>query len=164
MTKEVEYRAGAALVDEGISFDVDGIFSKKKRLIIRPLRPGSIVRISMRVSKLEDIQEASISEFLAKGRNLKLIAEIITIAVINQEFFKRWKFPFIRWLLLNRTKDLRYLYEYFQLVMVQSAPEFFFLLMSSTPTMNYLKKNEKEKEQKKQKSKEAEKHSGGQSG
>ncbi len=128
------------------------------------MRPGSIVRISMRVSKLEDIQEASIAEFLAKGRNLKLIAEIITIAVINQEFFKRWKFPFIRWLLLNRTKDLRYLYEYFQLVMVQSAPEFFFLLMNSTPTMNYLKKSEKEKEQKKQKNKEGGKHSGEQSG
>lgn len=140
-----EYQAGAALVDEGIDFDVPGVFQKKITLTIKPQKPGSIVRISMLITKLEQIEEGSIQEFLLKGKNLKIIAAIIATAIINTEFFKMWKYRWYYWLMLKRVKDLAHLYSYFLLVQRQMGGQFFFLIMALTPAMNYLMKQEKQK-------------------
>lgn len=140
MKETTEYQAGAALVDEGIEFDIDGFRGKKIRLTVKPTRPGAIVRISQKIIKLEPVNEGTIQEFLQKGRNIKIIAGIIATAVINKEFFKMWKYKFIKWLVLNRTKDMEHLFNLFLIVQRQMGPVFFYRIMSLTPAMNYLKK------------------------
>lgn len=144
MEKNIEYQAGAALVDDGIKFSVDGWFGKKISFTIRPARPGTIARISQRSTLLEPVDEGTIQEFMASGKNLRVIAGIIATAIINSEIHKLWKYQFIKWLILNRTKDITYLYSYLLLVQKQMGPVFFYRIMNLTPAMNYLKKAEKE--------------------
>ena len=150
-----EYQAGSALIDEGIEFSIPGIF-KKKIFTIKPLKPGTIVRISQLVTKLEPISEGDLAahELMSKGKNLKVIAEIIATAIINREFFKRWKFFYYRWMLLNKVENIQYLHSYLLLVYRQMSADHFFFIMALTPAMNFLKKRE---------NKEAEKPSGEQS-
>lgn len=141
--QNTEYHAGAALVDEGIKFNTEPVFfGKPVTLSIRPLRPGTIIRISQRVALLDDIEEGSIPEYLKKGDNLKIIVDIIATAIVNKEFFKKWKYHWYRWLLLNRVKSVTHLYNYFLLVQKQMGPQFFFLIMGLTPAMNYLRKRD----------------------
>ena len=144
------------MIDEGIEFSIPGIFNNKVNLSIKPLRPGTIVRISRLITKLEPIMEGemAIQELLKKGGNLKVMADVVATAIINKEFFKRWKFLYYRYLLLNRVESLKYLYSYLLLVYRQMSAEHFFFIMALTPAMNFLKKRE---------NKEAEKPSGGQS-
>lgn len=144
MEKNIEYQAGAALVDDGIKFSVDGWFGKKISFTIRPARPGTIARISQRSTLLEPVDEGTIQEFMASGKNLRVIAGIIATAIINSEIHKLWKYQFIKWFILNRTKDITHLYSYLLLVQRQMGPVFFYHIMSLTPAMNYLKKAEKE--------------------
>lgn len=141
--KNAEYQAGATLVDEGIDFKTEPVFGKPVKLTIRPARPGTIARISQKTTLLDEIEEGSIQEFMSKGKNLKIIAGIIATAIVNREVFKMWKYRWYKWLLLNRVKDSAHLYSYFLLVQKQMGPQFFFLIMSLTPAMNYLKKREK---------------------
>ena len=143
MTKNnPEYQAGAAIVDEGISFKTEKVFGIPITLTIRPSRPGTIVRISQKISLMDPIEEATIQEFLQKGKNLETIAGIIATAIVNKEFFKMWKYRWYKWLLLNRIPDASHLYSYFLIVQKQTDPQFFFLIMGLTPAMNYLRKKE----------------------
>ncbi|WP_372932446.1 hypothetical protein [Mariniphaga sediminis] len=144
MKKEnAEYQAGAALVDEGIEFSIEPVFGKPVTLTIRPARPGTIVRISQKITLLDEIEEGTIREFMQKGKNLKVIAGIIATAIVNREFFKMWRYRWYKWLLMNRVKDTEHLYSYFLLAQRQLGPQFFFLIMNLTPAMNFLKKREK---------------------
>jgi hypothetical protein len=150
-----EYQAGATLINEGIDFTIPGIFSKKT-FSIKPLKPGTIVKISQYIATLEPISEddMAVQELLTKGKNLNVIADVIATAIINREITQRWKFRYYRWLLLNKVENLQYLYSYLLLVYRQMSAEHFFFIMALTPAMNYLKKRE---------SKEEVKRSGGQS-
>ncbi len=141
-----EYQAASVLADEGVSFQTEKVLWRPITLTIRPVRGGTIARISQKISRLEPIEEATIQEFLQKGKNIKIIAGIIATAIINQEIFKMWKYRWYKWLLLNRIKDLSHLYTYFLLVQKQMEPQFFFLIMNLTPAMNHLKKRETKKE------------------
>lgn len=142
MNETKEYQAGATLVDDGIKFPIKGIFGRKKELTIKPLRPGTIIRISKELTKLKPIDDTAtmIQETMAKGENLKAIAAVISYAIINREFFKAWKFRYYRWLLLNRCDNLQDLYAYLKLVYRQMSAEHFFFIMALTPAMNYLTK------------------------
>lgn len=146
MIENKEYQAGATLVNEGISFEIPGIFRKKVSLEIKPLKPGTIVRISQLVSKLETIDQddMAIQQLLSKGKNLKIMADVVATAAINQEFFSRWKFRYYRYLLLSKVESLQYLYSYLLLVYRQMSAEHFFFIMALTPAMNYLKKKKTE--------------------
>lgn len=145
MKETTEYKAGSTLVNDGIEFPVTGLFGKKINLNIKPLKPGTIVRISQLVTKLQPVNESAnmSQELLANGSNLKIIAGIISHAVINREFFKRWKFRYYRNLLLNGVPDMAHLYAYMGIVYRQMSAEHFFFIMALTPAMNYLKKQEK---------------------
>ena len=89
-----------------------------------------------------DSKEDQLQEFLAKGDNIRHIASIIAHAVINREFFKRWKFFYYRWLLLNRTRGLKEMNAYFSLVFRQMDASQFFFIMALTPALNHLMKKE----------------------
>lgn len=156
--EKTEYQAGATLIEDGIKFSVNGIFKGKKTLTIKPLKPGTVVRISQLAGKITEVNEKNnmSQELLANGKNLKHIAGIIAHAIINQRFFKKWKFRYYRWMLLNRVDDLKHLRDYFNLVYRQMGGDHFFFIMALTPGMNYLKRKEPE-------SNEAEKPSGEQS-
>lgn len=143
-----EYFAGATLVNEGIEFDIP-FFGRKKTYNIKPLKPGTIVRISMLITKLQPIEDSEniISEFLAKGKNLKIIAKIIATSIINRNVFKMWKFRFYMWLLLDHVENIEYLYSYFLIVQRQMHPVFFYRIMSLTPAMNFLMKKARENQE-----------------
>lgn len=145
MSDSIEYQAGAALVDDGIEFKVPFYFGRKITFNIKPLRPGTNVRISQKISKLKsvDMDNPTINEFLEKGSNIEIIAGIIATAIINQRFFKKWKYRLIKWILLNHTENMQDLYQYYLLVQRQSGPVFFYHIMGLTPAMNFLKKEEK---------------------
>lgn len=145
MKESIEYQAGAALVDDGMEFDIPFYFNKKIRLNIKPLKPGTNVRISQKITKLKEVdaKNPTINEFLEKGGNTKIIAGIIATAVINRDIFKMWKYRWLKWLLLNCTQDMEYLYQYFLIVQRQSGPLFFYRIMGLTPAMNFLMKQEK---------------------
>lgn len=140
--EKTEYQAGATLIEDGIKFNVGGIWGGKKELTIKPLKPGTVVRISQLAGKIKEVNESNnmSQELLANGKNLKYIAGIIAHAIINQRFFKKWKFKYYRWLLLNRVENVKYLRDYFNLVYKQMGGDHFFFIMALTPGMNYLKK------------------------
>lgn len=144
MSENIEYQAGAALIGDGIEFDIRFYFGKKIRLNIKPLKPGTNVRISQKVTQLQKVdgENPTIQEFLEKGSNISIIAGIIATAVINSHFFKRWKYRLIKWLLLNCTEDMSHLYNYFLIVQRQAGPVFFYRIMGLTPAMNFLEKAE----------------------
>src|SRR6056297_3106806 len=102
--EKTEYQAGASLVEDGIKFQINGIFGGKKTLTIKPLKPGTVVRVSQLAGKIQEVNEHNnmSQELLANGKNLKFIAGIVAHAIINQRFFKKCKFRYYRWLLLNR--------------------------------------------------------------
>lgn len=146
MIKNKEYQAGATLVDEGITFKVPLYFGIKVPLTIRPLRGGTLVRISQEVALMDDIDvenQNMIQELLKNGHQLKRIASVIAHAVINREFYKRPLFRFYRWLILNRVENLSYIFSYLSLVYRQIDAEHFFFIMASAKRMNHLAKKTK---------------------
>jgi len=140
--QNTEQQAGNTLLGEGIKFDVRGIFNKKVTLTMPPLTAGTIARISKEITNLEDINEQNSmsQELLSKGSNIKVIASCIAYALINQEFFKKWKFRYYRSLILRC--ELTEIFAYWNLMKKQSSHEHFFFIMTSTPAMNYLKKKD----------------------
>ncbi|MCK9592713.1 MAG: hypothetical protein M0Q91_11980, partial [Methanoregula sp.] len=55
---EMEYQAGAALVDDGITFKIPFIFGTKLKLKVRPIRGGTLIRMSMQVAKMKPVNES----------------------------------------------------------------------------------------------------------
>lgn len=148
MSGSLEYQAGSALVEGGISFKVG-----RRKFTIEPLRPGTIIRISKLVTKLKSMtSDLTVTQVLEVGDNLKIIAEIIATAIINRKVFSRWRFFWYRWLLLNRVESLEFLHSYLLIVYRQLGAEHFFFIMASTPAMNFLKKIEEKQEEEKQSS------------
>ncbi len=138
--QNIEQQAGAALLGKGIEFQVKGLLRKKVTLKMPPLTAGTIARISTEITKLDEIndQNSMSQELLSKGCNIKVIASCIAYALINQEFFQRWKFWYYRSLILRC--DLTEIFAYWNLLKKQSSHEHFFFIMTSTPAMNYLKR------------------------
>jgi hypothetical protein len=135
-----EYQAGAAIVDEGIQFKVPLFWGLKKTFTIRPLRPGTLVRISMQVSRMVALTENEnmIHEIMQKGGNLKAVANIVAHAAINREQLTGFRLRWYRFILLNRVEKLSYLFSYLNIVFRQMDPQFFFLITASVKKMNFL--------------------------
>lgn len=143
MIKNKEYQAGATLVDEGITFKVPLYFGIKVPMTIRPLRGGTLIRISQEVALMGDIDvenQNMIQELLKNGHEIKRIASVIAHAVINREIYKRPLFRFYRWLILNRVENMGYIFSYLSLVYRQIDAEHFFFIMASAKRMNHLQK------------------------
>lgn len=138
--QNIEQQAGSTLLGKGYEFQVKGLLRKKVTLKMPPLTAGTIARISTEITKLDEINEQNSmsQELLSKGNNIKVIASCIAYALINQEFFKRWKFWYYRTLILRC--DLTEIHAYWNLLKKRSSHEHFFFIMTSTPAMNYLKK------------------------
>jgi len=135
-----EYQAGATIVDEGIKFIVPLVWGLKKTFTIRPLRPGTLVRISMQVSRMTALSENEnmIHEIMQKGGNLKAVANIIAHAAINREQLTGLRRRWYRFILLNRVEKLSFLFSYLNIVFRQMDPQFFFLITTSVKRMNFL--------------------------
>jgi len=140
--ENIEYQAGLILVEDGIQIKVPTFFGRKTTLTIKPLKPGTIVRIGMEANKLEAINSEAnmIQELLSKSDNIKCMAAIVAHALVNQEITKKWKFRYYQWLMLNKVENMKYLYSYVNLVYRQMSSEHFFFIMALTPAMNYLTK------------------------
>jgi hypothetical protein len=141
-TENMEYQAGATLVDEGITFDVPAIWGKKIRLSVKPLKAGTIVKISQQVTKLKPVNEEEniIQEMLANGESLKPIARIVAYGVLNSrlkiKLFGRIMADFLLW----KVESLEYLFAYMSLVYRQMGAQHFFFIMALTKGMNFLQK------------------------
>ena len=141
-----EYQAGATLVDEGITFDVP-IFGKRKiRLSVKPLKAGTIVKISQQAGKLTQVEESDnmIQEMLAKGENLKPIARIVAYGVLNSRLKIRLFGAILANILMWRVESLEFLFAYLSLVYRQMGAQHFFFIMALTKGMNFLKKKSPE--------------------
>lgn len=140
MSEETQYQAGAAIVDEGIKFKVPLFWGLSKTFTIRPLRPGTIVRISQQQTRMIPIndQENMMHELLAKGGNLRNIATIIALAAINRPVVNRIRLWLYRWILLNWTEKTSHLFSYQAIVFRQMDAQFFFLCMASAKKMTFL--------------------------
>jgi hypothetical protein len=140
--ESMEYQAGATLVDEGITFTVPIVDKIQRKFKIRPLKAGTIVKISQQVTKINQLQESDnmIQEMLEKGANLKPISKILAYAVLNNPvkiaLFGRllshtllWKVENMERLLANMTLAYR-----------QMGAQHFFFIMALTKGMNFLEK------------------------
>jgi hypothetical protein len=139
---DMEYQAGSTLLDEGISFDVPIIGKKKIRLYVKPLRAGTIVKISQQVTRFQKINESDemIAEMLAKGENLVPVSKIVAYGVLNSrikiKLFGRILSNFLLW----KVESLEYLFAYVSLVYRQMGAQHFFFIMALTKGMNFLER------------------------
>ncbi|HQE53251.1 MAG TPA: hypothetical protein PLD74_12895 [Prolixibacteraceae bacterium] len=137
---ETQYQAGAAIVDEGIKFKVPLFWGIKKTFLIRPLRPGTLVRISQQQARMKPLveDENMVHELLGKGTNLRHVATMIALAAINRPILSRIKLWWYRWILLNYTEKTADMFAYQSLVLRQMDAQFFFLIMASAKKMTFL--------------------------
>lgn len=139
---EVEYQAGSAIVDEGMFFKIPFWFGTKLKLTVKPLKPGTIVKISQVVTLLKKIDDAdaNVQEALRSGANLKAICRILALGCTNS----RWKIAMLSgWLsrvLLWRVPNTQELFAYLSLVYRQVGAQHFFFIMALTGGMNFLEK------------------------
>jgi hypothetical protein len=141
--KQAQREAAAALLGDPVYFQVPFYFGINIKLGIRPLLPGTMVRINKILTKLRDIETGDIYEVFEKGDNIVPIAEALATAVINDNIFKMWKYRWYRWLMLHRTESTKHLYYNYLLLLKQADPEFFFLIMELTPALKMLRKRMK---------------------
>lgn len=139
---DIEYQAGATLVDQGITFDIPYFFGRTKRFRIRPLRPGTIVKMGMEVSRMRSVDDSEnmLHELFEKSGNIPRFASMLAHAVINREITQMWKFRYYRWLFLNRVESMDNLYNLFLLTIRQMGPDRFFFIMALTKRMNLMAK------------------------
>lgn len=150
---KIPFEAGGAIVDEGIRFKLPFFFWIKIPLTIRPLRPGTIVRISMEVLKMEKVSESEnmIHEFLKAGKNLKNHAKIVALAALNNPVGIKLFSRLFTWLILWKVRDIRQLAVYVQIVYKQMESERFFFIMALTKGMNFLSKKQNQEDSKEEK-------------
>ncbi len=143
--KQTIYEAGATLLNEPVRFKIKWWFGIKLPFGIRPLKPGTIVKISQQETRLKPVDESGqmIHELLLAGNNYKVFARIIAVAVLNHpvkiRLFSRWLSYFLLWNIPS-TQDMLTL---ISLVYKQMGAEHFFFIMQLTQGMNFLKKRMK---------------------
>jgi hypothetical protein len=138
----IEYQAGATLINDGITFDVQITRGWKKRFTIRPLHPGTIVKMSQQVTMLEPVSESEnmIQEMMARGKNIRPISRILAYAVLNGRFKIALFGRLLSALLMWRVESMEYMLAYMTLAYRQMGAQHFFFIMALTKGMNFLEK------------------------
>jgi hypothetical protein len=138
----IEQQAGATLTNEGLYFEVPLFWGLKKRFTIKPIKPGTLIRIGMEVSKIKPMPETEDYHalMLDNAKNIDVFARVIAHAAINRELSRRWLFGIYKWILLNRVKDLQDLHLCMLIVFRQMSVEHFFFLTTLTKGMTILQR------------------------
>lgn len=143
MTKEkqLQREAADALLDQGSKFKVRWIFGIMLPLQIRPLRPGTIVRLSRESTYLTEVNESEnmIHEMLRTGGNLRVMAHMAATAIINRPG-RFWLVGPLARLLLKRVENTSEIFTLMAMVYKQMGAEHFFFTMQLTAGMNFLRK------------------------
>lgn len=157
--RKTEYQAGATIIGDGIKFRIPFWFGTRLTLNIRPLHPGTIIRISQQTTRIVDVDEGEnmITELMKSGENMRVFCRIVALAALNNRLKIRLFTGMLTSVLMWRVKSLQELFAYSSLVYRQIGAEHFFFIMTLTKGMNFLKKKTAEKTGE-------EKPSGGQSG
>lgn len=143
----VEYQAGSTLVDEGIRFRLPLLWGMNLRLTVRPLRPGTIIRISQQVTRMEQINEgeAMVQEMLRTGGNLRHACRIVALACLNS----RWRVALLSGVLARmiewKVRNVEELFAYVSVACRQMGAQHFFFIMALTKGMNFLERKTPEK-------------------
>jgi hypothetical protein len=139
---EMEYQAGAALVDDGITFKIPFLFGLKLRLKVRPIRGGTLIRMSMQVAKMKPVNESEqmIPEMFRAAGNLKYIYRIIALGCTNRWWSVKLLSGILAKIVEWNVRDLNELFAYLSIVYRQTSPQHFFFIMALTKGMNYLEK------------------------
>ena len=143
--KQLQQEAGATLLNEPIKFRIPFWFGTRLTLGIRPLRPGTIVKISQQTARLTDVEESEnmIHEMMKAGGNLRVFARILALAILNDpvriRLFARPLTRVIMW----RVPSLAEMFAYVSLVYKQMGAEHFFFIMTLTKGMSFLKRRTK---------------------
>lgn len=144
-----EYQAGATVVDEGISFKIPFWFGTKLKLTIRPIRGGTLVKMSMQVTKLKPINEneSMVQEMLRSADNIRPICRIIALGCLTRSQIKTKLFAGILTnILLWKVESMEEMFAYLSIVYRQMSPQHFFFIMALTKGMNWMeRKNDQEK-------------------
>lgn len=143
--KQTQYQAGSTLLDEGIKFKIPFWLGTKLTLNIRPLHPGTIVKISQQAALLESVNEGEqmVAELMRSGGNLRRMCRIIALAALNSPG-SMWMAPWLTRVLMWRVRSTVELFGYTSLVYRQMGAEHFFFIMTLTKGMNFLRKREAE--------------------
>lgn len=139
--KQLQQEAGAALLDQSAKFKVRWRFGIMIPMGIRPLRPGTIVRLSQESTRLKDVSDSEnmIHEMLRTGGNLRVIARMAAVAILNRPG-RFWLTGMLSRLLLKRVESMEELFTLMALVYRQMGAEHFFFIMQLTSGMNFLRK------------------------
>lgn len=140
--KKTQYEAGSTLLGDGIKFSIPFWLGTKLTLNIRPLHPGTIVRISQQSTKISDVYEDEnmINELMKTGDNLKIFCRIVALGVLNNPVKIRMLAGWLTRVLMWRVTSTQELFSYVSLVYRQMGAEHFFFIMTLTKGMNFLKK------------------------
>ena len=140
--KKTQYEAGSTLLGDGIKFRIPFWFGTKLTLNIRPLHPGTIVKISQQSTKISDVYEDEnmINELMKTGDNLKIFCRIVALGVLNNPVKIRMLAGWLTRVLMWRVTSTQELFSYVSLVYRQMGAEHFFFIMTLTKGMNFLKK------------------------
>lgn len=143
--KETQYEAGAAIMGDPIKFKIPFWFGTRLTLGIRPLKPGTIVRISQQTSRLIDVEESEnmIHEMMKAGGNLKIFVRILALAILNHPVKIKLFAGVLSRILLWRVPSTSELFAYVNLVYRRMGAEHFFFIMTLTKGMTFLKKRTK---------------------
>jgi hypothetical protein len=109
---------------------------------IRPLKPGTIVKISQQETRLTDVSESEnmIHEVLKSGNNLKVFCRIIALAILNSPGRIFWLRRALTYFLLWNIPSTKDIFTLSAIVYRQMGAEHFFFTMQLTKGMNFLKK------------------------
>lgn len=140
--KKTQYEAGSTILGDGIKFRIPFWFGTKLTLTIRPLHPGTIVKISQQSTKIKDVfeDENMINELMKTGDNLRVFCRIVALGATNNPMKIRLFAGWLTRVLMWRVKSTQELYSYVSLVYRQMGAEHFFFIMTLTKGMNFLKK------------------------
>lgn len=139
--RQLQREAGAALLDQGAKFKVRWWFGVMIPMQIRPLRPGTIVAMSREATHLTPVSDGEnmIAEMLRAGGNLRHIARMAAMAILNRPG-RMWLTRPLARLLLSRVEGTAEMLTLMALVYRQMGAEHFFFIMQLTAGMNFLRK------------------------
>jgi hypothetical protein len=140
--KQTQLDAGATLLNEPIRFKIPFIFGIKLSLGIRPLHPGTIVKISQQETRLKDVSESDnmIHELMKSGSNLRVFCRIVAIGILNNPVKISLFTGYLTRLLMWKVESTSELFTLNAIVYRQMGAEHFFFIMQLTKGMNFLKK------------------------
>jgi hypothetical protein len=143
--KQIQYEAGATILGDPIKFKIPFWFGTRLTLGIRPLKPGTIVRISQQTAQLTDVEESEnmIHEMMKAGGNLKIFVRILALAILNHPVKIKLFAGVLSRMLLWRVPSTSELFAYISLVYKRMGAEHFFFIMTLTKGMTFLKKRTK---------------------